>query len=336
MATKVYNLNGGLYSGDAFTAFETRIASSNNGNIVASPSDLKVSAGSGMNVIISTGAGIIGDGTLSGVRFAIDAPFNISVNAASTANPRMDSVVAYIDKSVSTSTSVVDNTGLGIVKFKSVAGTPASTPNAPSTATIQSSIGAGNPYMVLANITVPKNATAASSFTITDTRATVADAVITEGTVGNAAIVDNAVTTDKLADEAVTSDKIDWPTLRYFVVGDRGASMEVTTGGTTILSIANVPAGTYHALAVGSFNRTGTGSGDVFMKLFLDSTEALTLAQMSVSQNWGWVLPAVVGQNVVTISSPRTISVKAFKGTNELTGLQSVQNGCSLLLIRLD
>lgn len=203
MANKVYNLNGGLYSGDAFTAFETRIASSNNGSIVASPSDLKVSAGSGMNVAVSTGAGIIGNGTLSGVRFAIDAPVTVAVNAASTANPRMDSVVAYIDKSVSASTSVVDNTDLGIVKFKSVAGTPASAPTAPSTATIQSSIGAGNPYMILANVTVPKSSTAASSFKITDTRVTPTSAIIT----------DNSITTPKLANKAVTSDKVDFTTL---------------------------------------------------------------------------------------------------------------------------
>lgn len=202
MANKVYNLNGGLYSGDAFTAFETRIASSNNGSIVASPSDLKVSAGSGMNVTVSTGAGIIGNGTLSGVRFAIDSPVTVAVNAASTANPRMDSVVAYIDKSVSASTSVVDNTGLGIIKFKSVAGTPASAPTAPSTATIQSSIGAGNPYMILANVTVPKSSTAASSFTITDMRVTPTSAIIT----------DNSITTPKLANKAVTSDKVDFTT----------------------------------------------------------------------------------------------------------------------------
>lgn len=204
MANKVYNLNGGLYSGDAFTAFETRIASSNNGSIVASPSDLKVSAGSGMNVTVSTGAGIIGNGTLSGVRFAIDAPVTVAVNAASTANPRMDSVVAYIDKSVSASTSVVDNTGLGIIKFKSVAGTPASAPSAPSTSTIQSSIGAGNPYMVLANITVPKSSSAASSFKIADMRVTPTSAIITDG----------SITTPKLANKAVTSDKVDWATLK--------------------------------------------------------------------------------------------------------------------------
>lgn len=210
MANKVYNLNGGLYSGDAFTAFETRIASSNNGSIVASPSDLKVSAGSGMNVTVSTGAGIIGNGTLSGVRFAIDAPVTVAISAASTANPRMDSVVAYIDKSVSASTSVVDNTDLGIVKFKSVAGTPASAPTAPSTSTIQSSIGAGNPYMILANVTVPKSSTAASSFTITDTRVTPTSAIITN----------NSITTPKLADKSVTSDKVDFTKFKIPAPGE--------------------------------------------------------------------------------------------------------------------
>lgn len=205
MANKVYNLNGGLYSGDAFTAFETRIASSNNGSIVASPSDLKVSAGSGMNVTVSTGAGIIGNGTLSGVRFAIDSPVAVAVNAASTANPRMDSVVAYIDSSVSASTSVVDNTDLGIVKFKSVAGTPASAPTAPSASTIQSSIGAGNPYMILANVTVPKSSTAASSFKIADMRVTPTSSIIT----------DSSITTSKLANKAVTSDKVDFTKFKF-------------------------------------------------------------------------------------------------------------------------
>ena len=232
MANKVYNLNGGLYSGDAFTAFETRIASSNNGSIVASPSDLKVSAGSGMNVAVSTGAGIIGNGALSGVRFAIDSPVTVAVNAASTASPRMDSVVAYIDKSVSASTSVVDNTDLGIVKFKSVAGTPASSPTAPSTATIQSSIGAGNPYMILANITVPKSSTAASSFTITDMRITPTSAIITDG----------SITTPKLADSSVTSDKVDFTTF-YKAATPLSAVLPVQAGTETAVQSFTLPAG---------------------------------------------------------------------------------------------
>lgn len=251
MANKVYNLNGGLYSGDAFTAFETRIASSNNGSIVASPSDLKVSAGSGMNVSVATGAGIIGSGTLSGVRFAIDSPVTVAINAASTANPRMDSVVAYIDKSVSASTSVVDNTGLGIIKFKSVAGTPASTPTAPSTSTIQSSIGAGNPYMVLANITVPTSSSAASSFTITDMRITPTSAIITDG----------SITTPKLADSSVTSDKVDWATFK-FPVPDYSS-------GTTIPNSTNT--------------WTATKSGVVMATLVTDTTSGYKNVSISVN-----------------------------------------------------
>lgn len=257
MANKVYNLNGGLYSGDAFTAFETRIASSNNGSIVASPSDLKVSAGSGMNVAVSTGAGIIGNGALSGVRFAIDAPVTVAVNAASTANPRMDSVVAYIDKSVSASTSVVDNTDLGIVKFKSVAGTPASAPTAPSTATIQSSIGAGNPYMVLANITVPKSSSAASSFTITDMRVTPTSAIIT----------DNSITTEKLANKAVTSDKVNFTTFKFPIPDySNGTSISDSTNTWTAPKCGVVVAVLVADTANGYKNATISVSGKVVAK----------------------------------------------------------------------
>lgn len=319
MANKVYNLNGGLYSGDAFTAFETRIASSNNGSIVASPSDLKVSAGSGMNVTVSTGAGIIGNGTLSGVRFAIDSPVTVAVNAASTANPRMDSVVAYIDKSVSASTSVVDNTDLGIVKFKSVAGTPASAPTAPSTATIQSSIGAGNPYMVLANITVPKSSSAASSFTITDMRVTPTSAIIT----------DNSITTPKLVNKAVTSDKVDWATLTYFA--QNSSDVNVGTGETTVITINNLQSGTYLVFGVMSLNKTSAEAGDTFIGLKYDG-KSERICQISMSTSYGWVYPPAVGMTQITLTGN---SVQLFaQRPSSITSMIAMKNG-SLLLIKI-
>ena len=319
MANKVYNLNGGLYSGDAFTAFETRIASSNNGSIVASPSDLKVSAGSGMNVTVATGAGIIGNGTLSGVRFAIDSPVTVAVNAASTANPRMDSVVAYIDKSVSASTSVVDNTDLGIVKFKSVAGTPASAPTAPSTATIQSSIGAGNPYMVLANITVPKSSSAASSFKIADMRVTPTSAIIT----------DNSITTKKLANKAVTSDKVDWATLTYFA--QNRSDVNVGTGETTVITINNLQSGTYLAFGVLSFNKTSNDAGDTFIGLKYDG-KSERFCQISMSTSYGWVYPPAVGMTKITLTGN---SVQLFaQRPSSIASMIAMKNG-SLLLVKI-
>lgn len=319
MANKVYNLNGGLYSGDAFTAFETRIASSNNGSIVASPSDLKVSAGSGMNVTVATGAGIIGNGTLSGVRFAIDAPVTVAINAASTANPRMDSVVAYIDKSVSASTSVVDNTDLGIVKFKSVAGTPASAPTAPSTATIQSSIGAGNPYMVLANITVPKSSTAASSFTITDTRVTPTSAIIT----------DSSITTPKLANKAVTSDKVDFTTLTYFA--QNSSDVNVGTSETTVITINNLQSGKYLVFGVLSLNKTSAEAGDTFIGLKYDG-KSERICQISMSTSYGWVYPPAVGMTQITLTGN---SVQLFaQRPSSIASMLAMKNS-SLLLIKI-
>lgn len=163
MANKVYNMAGGLHSAAAYAAFEDSMY----GTCVAGDSSFAVSAGTGMNVVIAPGDGLISTGTGFARRIGADASNTVSLGAASSANPRIDSVVAYIDNSVTPSTSVVDNTN-GILKFKSVAGSPAATPSAPSTATIQSSVGAGNPYMILANVAVAKNASAAG--TITDVR----------------------------------------------------------------------------------------------------------------------------------------------------------------------
>ena len=101
-------------------------------------------------------------------RIAADATNTIAITAAASSD-RIDSIVAYIDNSVTPVTTVVDNTN-NILKFVAVAGTPAATPVAPSSATIQTAIGAGNPYMVLWDVTIPANATALNAATFTDKR----------------------------------------------------------------------------------------------------------------------------------------------------------------------
>lgn len=163
MANKVFNMAGGLHSAAAYSAFEDALY----GSCVAGDNDLAVSAGSGMNVTVAIGNGLISTGTGFARRIATDATNTVSLTAASTANPRIDAVVAYIDNGVTPTTSVVDNTN-SILKFKSVAGSPAANPSAPTAQAIQTSVGAGNPYMVLAYVAVAKNATAAGA--ITDVR----------------------------------------------------------------------------------------------------------------------------------------------------------------------
>ena len=163
MANKVYNMAGGLHSAEAYSAFEDAVY----GSCVAGDTALQVTAGSGMIVNIATGNGLISTGTGFARRIAVTTSVPVTVSASSSSNPRIDAIVAYINNSVTPSTSVVDNTN-GILAFKSVSGTAAASPVNPTDATIQSSVGAGNPYMVLAYVNVATGATTVGS--ITDAR----------------------------------------------------------------------------------------------------------------------------------------------------------------------
>lgn len=127
----------------------------------------------------------------------------VAINTANPANPRITSVVVYVDKGASTSASPPNNPG--IVKFITVDGTPAASPVAPSAGTIQTAVGAGNPYIILANITVATGATQILNASIADQRIKV-----TVGTnlISTASLQDLSVTTIKLADGAVTNAKL--------------------------------------------------------------------------------------------------------------------------------
>lgn len=93
---------------------------------------------------------------------------SVTITTASSSNPRIDTIVAYVNEGGTFSTSPVNQPGGWTAA--AVAGTPASSPSAPSGATIQSAIGAGNPYIVLANVLVGTSVTQINSGNITDLR----------------------------------------------------------------------------------------------------------------------------------------------------------------------
>ena len=113
-------------------------------------------------------------------QFKIDTPENysytgwnttdtaVAVSTADPANPRISTIVAYVDRAASTSPSPPNNPG--IVKLKSVNGSAGALPTAPNDATIQASVGTGNPFIRLANITVPAAASNIINSYITDLR----------------------------------------------------------------------------------------------------------------------------------------------------------------------
>ena len=137
--------------------------------IVHSSTSLQVvqrAAGANMSVDISIGDAFIDNGDY-GFWVWSDAAENVSVDAADPSNPRIDVVVGYMDLSV-VDNSVSNNPGA--FKVVSVDGTPAGSPTAPDGTAIQTAVGAGNPYIMLAQVAVAASATQIVDANITDVR----------------------------------------------------------------------------------------------------------------------------------------------------------------------
>jgi hypothetical protein len=122
-------------------------------------------AGANMSVDISAG---------DGVPMTTDtAPWdwttaveNVAIAAAS-ANNRRDLIVAYTDLSITNpSTSTPNNPGA--LKFLAVTGTPATSPSDPNNAAIRATaVGATNPYLVLARVSLTSSTTQITNAQIT-------------------------------------------------------------------------------------------------------------------------------------------------------------------------
>lgn len=127
-------------------------------------------AGANMSVDVAIGDAIIqrSDGTYGHPAWN-DAVYNQAISAADGSNPRRDVIVMYIDYGETPSTGVDNNTN-GVVKIKSVSGTAAGSPSDPSDATIQSSVGSGNPYIKLARVRIAAGAISISNSSIDDLR----------------------------------------------------------------------------------------------------------------------------------------------------------------------
>jgi hypothetical protein len=84
-----------------------------------------------------------------------DAVSAKAIGPNSSGNGRIDAVVLYIDLA-----ATPNSTGEGndVAKLLVVAGTPAPSPVAPSDAVIQTAVGANNPFIRLANVTVANGA----------------------------------------------------------------------------------------------------------------------------------------------------------------------------------
>lgn len=134
---------------------------------LSSTNHLKVSekgAGADMSVDIAAGRCFIkGSANVYPVRNT--DIINQAIGTNTSGNPRKDAIVLYIDLAESPTTTADD-----VVKVAVVEGTPAASPTAPSDATIQTAVGASNPFLRIANVTVANNETQIDDVDIEDAR----------------------------------------------------------------------------------------------------------------------------------------------------------------------
>lgn len=92
---------------------------------------------------------------------------NVVINSNSSGNPRITTLVKRVDL---TSVPASDGQGADIVDVIAVDGTPAASPVAPSTATIEAALGTSDPYEIICDVLVADGATAIQDADITDRR----------------------------------------------------------------------------------------------------------------------------------------------------------------------
>lgn len=166
MANKVYNMAGGLHSASAYTAFENEALG---GNAVASYDALRVSTTGGMKVTVAKGNALIRVDSELSRRVALTSSVDITITTADTTLPRKDLIVVYVDTAVVPTTDNQDNVN-NILKLVAVKGIPNVSPQAPDDNAVLQAIGAGNPFIKLAQVTVPAGATNLSNDLILDVR----------------------------------------------------------------------------------------------------------------------------------------------------------------------
>lgn len=129
------------------------------------------SAGANMSVDVSIGDAHL---QLPNTNYSFwswtDAVTNVTISAADPTNPRIDTIIAWVDTSVTTTAS---NNSPGSFKFTAIAGTPAGTPAAATNSAIQTALGSTIAWVKLATVLVGASATTITTSVITDARSAI-------------------------------------------------------------------------------------------------------------------------------------------------------------------
>ena len=182
MATFLSNRDGGKTNEEGHYRFQTKsfTGNVNNGLLVKQNNPLS------MSVLVEAGDARIPYQEY-GYTWWNNGDLSVGLNTADPSNPRDDVIVAYVDRGETPDPNVTNNPD--IVKIIAVAGSPSASPTPPNNTVIQTSVGAGNPFMILAQVRVGAGVSTISNGNITDKRI-----------FASPVIADKAVTPAKLGD----------------------------------------------------------------------------------------------------------------------------------------
>ncbi len=284
---KIANYSNSLVSPELYARHFSRLITGNviDGLTLVPKTGLTVTLQPG-NALISYGSGA----TASARMVSLVADFDITLSTADASNPRIDSIVCYVDTTVSlpggTPTSA-NLDGPGVWKAVKVNGTPNASPVAPNSTAIQTAIGAGKPYFVAHDVRVDAGVTTIASNKITDRRtmaivslAALIAANIPEGSISNAML---STASGELggAWQAYT------PTFTNITVGNGSLTARYTKIGKTVRMYVFFTLGSTSSIT-GSFPTVSlpiavaTGSGGMAQMIYTDTGVARCYGQQNI------------------------------------------------------
>lgn len=277
MTRKVYNVGGGRHSEAALSALLSQLLEGD----VARGLNIEPTGSAGLSVRITAGTGQIRVSQFHSRVIQSDAAETTTAVPAPTSNPRRNLVVAYIDPTVTPTTSVVDNTN-GVFKFAVIQGAEAATPQIPTNTAVTAALGTEN-WIPLGDFRTNVGATSVVIANITDQRRMI----------------------------LVTSDKIDSATLPQTVSVTRTIPAPVSTGSYVTMSsptiTVNVPKSGKIRLEIGGYQSTPSSANSGIW-----AVAVLSGANSGNTDS---------GYNFLRIGSTQPASLNNISGSRVLSGL---------------
>lgn len=322
MSTYVSNRNGsGATDEQGHYRFQTKVW---NGSVL-SGLGVKQNSPLARNVLVPAGDIRIPYGEYAYTGWN-DADVTVSIATADTSNPRLDRIVAYIDRGMTSG----GTNNPGYLKFAAVAGTPGAVPVKANDAAVNSAVGASNPWVELAVVRVEANATTIPDSKITDTR------VFVTPTVPINTILANSVS-DIINSGMQVAERPSAPNLstsyQYGLVdrwAAKGAGTAVSAGTINQSSTPNCGSTGYSLKLAGV---TLTGTGKVYLRYRMESRDAKRYKNKAASLSFKMYHD--VGSSVpVLVTLRKATAADNFASTTAIvsTSTQSVPTATETLL----